>query len=65
MKTYQVSVKVNVPAYATVEIEATSQEEAVHLAMKQIDEEEWGSDIWQEGVFTPVWDEADDLCVIL
>lgn len=63
MKTYQVSVTVNVPAYATVEIEATSQEEAEEIAAREIKDDEWESDIWQNLVFTPAWDEAEGLCV--
>lgn len=63
MKTYQVTVTVNIPAYATIEIEATSQKEAEAIATRQINEQEWDSDIWQKGVFTPAWDEAEGLCV--
>jgi len=66
MSKYKVTVAVTVPAYAEIEIEAESQAAAEQAVAKELDECEdaWESRFWQDLVFKPYWQEADDFRIV-
>ena len=63
---YKVMIAVNVPAYAEVEIEAESQADAERKVAKELDEyeDEFASRFWQNSVFTPNWQQAEDFRIV-
>lgn len=66
MKKYKILLAVTVPAYATVEIEAESQAAAEQAVAKELDEceDEFASRFWQDAVFNPDWQQADDFRIV-
>ena len=71
MNKYKVTLAVTVPAYAEIEIEAESQAAAEQAVAKQLDECEdsfecgvWDSPFWQDLVFQPYWQDADDFRIV-
>jgi hypothetical protein len=63
---YKVLIAVNVPAYAEVEIEAESQADAERKVAKELDEceDEFASRFWQNSVFNPDWQQAEDFRIV-
>ena len=65
MKTFEVTVAVDVPAYATVRIQARTQKEANAKVSRKIGGgDPRASSIWQGHVFEPMWGEADGFRVV-
>jgi hypothetical protein len=63
---YKVTVAINVPAYAEVEIEAKSPADAERIARKDIKENGWDTNFWcfDKPQWQAEWEEADDLHVV-
>jgi hypothetical protein len=63
--TYFVTIAVNLPAFAEVEVEATSQEDAMNKVNKSFDDEFWSSPYYENADFSEVnWADADYLRVV-
>jgi hypothetical protein len=63
--TYLVTIAVNLPAFAEVEVEATSQEEAMNKVNESFDDKFWSSPYYENADFSEVnWADADDLRVV-
>ena len=65
MKTYKVTVAVDLPTYAVFQIKARSLGEAERKVADDIAENGWDSKYWMDvDGFEPEWSEADNLRVV-
>jgi hypothetical protein len=64
LKTYFVNLVVQVPARATIEVQARSQSEAELKTIRDIEKKKWLSNAWMEAEWDVQWGEANDLEVV-
>ena len=67
MPKFTVTIAVNVPSYADIEVEAESQAQAEELVAKSFESEGWNSPYYAEGdlrVWNDSFDAAEDLRVV-
>lgn len=64
MPIFNVTVRVLIPAFATIEVKAKSLDAAKEKLSAEIFDDPWGSKVWENGEFEPDYSQAKDMEVI-